>query len=150
MGRSKEAYYFSHDSNARHDPKIQQMRSEYKSQGYGWFWIIIEILRDQDNYKLEINSEYCWKALAREMDTSENKVKKFVEDCIEKFKLFDCDDDKKFFWSNSLLRRMAIKEEKSEKNREAAKQRWEKRVNVSKDKNDDNKGETLENEELPF
>ena len=50
----KDAYYFSHDSNARHDPKILEMRAAYGAKGYGWYWMIIEILRDQEAYRIKV------------------------------------------------------------------------------------------------
>ena len=47
---SKDAYYFPHDSNARHDPKIVAMTAVYGMAGYGYYWAIIEILREQKDY----------------------------------------------------------------------------------------------------
>lgn len=124
---SKEAYYFSHDANARYDPKILAMRSVYGAAGYGWYWMIIEILREQTDFKLEIN-KYTWNALAMQMqcnaDADADAIKKFVEDCINEFKLLKSDG--KFIWSESLIRRMKKMSEKSEKARKAAKSRWTK------------------------
>ena len=125
---SKEAYYFSHDSNARHDPKILSMRSVYGSEGYGWYWIIIEMLREQENHKIEI-TKYVWNALAMQTQCNADAMHSFVEDCIKEFKLLHSDGE--FFWSESLLRRMEFKTEKSEKARKAAEARWKK---SSKDK----------------
>ncbi|MBO1515710.1 DnaD domain protein, partial [Metabacillus bambusae] len=51
----------------------------------------------------------------------------FVEDCIKEFKLLHSDGE--FFWSESLLRRMEFKSEKSEKARKAAEARWKKSSN---------------------
>ena len=41
---AKDAYYFSHDANARLDPKNQAMICKYGMAGYGMYWIIIEML----------------------------------------------------------------------------------------------------------
>ncbi|MCL1633015.1 DUF4373 domain-containing protein [Sporolactobacillus sp. CPB3-1] len=49
----KDACYFIHDSNARYDPKILAMRAVFGMEGYGRYWCLIEILRDEDGYKLE-------------------------------------------------------------------------------------------------
>lgn len=49
----KEAYYFSHDANARNDLKCIKLRQELGMEGYGIFWAIIEILRESDGYKLK-------------------------------------------------------------------------------------------------
>lgn len=35
----KDAYFFSHDCNARNDPKILALRSVYGAEGYGVYFI---------------------------------------------------------------------------------------------------------------
>ncbi|WP_168198412.1 DUF4373 domain-containing protein [Crassaminicella thermophila] len=120
---AKDAYYFSHDSNARHDPKILAMRSVYGSEGYGWYWILIETFREQENYKLKI-TKHVYNALAMQMQCNAEQAQCYVNDCINEFELFETDGD--FIWSNSLLKRMQNKEEKSEKARKAAQARWNK------------------------
>src|SRR5699024_9452817 len=54
----------------------------------------------------------------------------FVHDCINEFGLFNSDGE--VFWSESLLRRMAIKEEISQKRKKAAEARWGKAKNKEK------------------
>jgi hypothetical protein len=127
----KEAYYFSHDSNARHDPKILLLRSVYGSEGYGWYWILVETLREQADFTLDKQGKYSFNALALQMHCNKDTAEKFVNDCIEEFELFDTDGDK--FWSNSLLRRMAMKEELSQKRKKAAEQRWSKKEEDTND-----------------
>jgi DnaD/phage-associated family protein len=134
---SKEAYYFSHDSNARNDPKILALRSEYDIQGYGIYWVIIEMLREQEDFKLP-KKNYIWNAIAMQVhsnDFAKEDAKSFVEFCIN-----DCDlfvDDEKHFWSNSLLKRMEKKNELSEKRAAAAKKRWQKPAKNKDSENDD-------------
>ena len=48
----KDAYYFSHDSNARNDQRLIKIRMKYGMEGYGVYFGIIEILREQENYAL--------------------------------------------------------------------------------------------------
>lgn len=126
----KETYYFSHDFNARNDPKILAMRSKYGSEGYGWYWMIIEILREQSEYKLEHNKYLCI-TLAMQLQCDSNALHNYVEDCINEYHLFESDGV--YIWSNSLMRRMEEKVTKSENAKKAAKARWNK---VSKDKKD--------------
>jgi hypothetical protein len=128
---SKDSFYFSHDSNARHDPKITAMRGVYGSEGYGWYWMLIEMLRESDGYKLDMQSKYIFNAFALQMQSDALQIKNFVQDCINEFNLFQSDGN--FFWSESLLRRMEFRDEKSEKRRKAANVRWEKERN-SKEK----------------
>ena len=116
----KDAYYFSHDSNARHDPKIVKMLTKYK-YGYQWYFMIVEVLREQADYKYNLD-EYYGNAIARELHEDGTTVVSFIADCINEFKLFASDGKK--FWSDSLLRRMKIKDQKSKIYRENAKKRW--------------------------
>lgn len=126
----KDAYYFSHDSNARNDIKISAMLSVYKAEGYGYYWITVENLREQSDFKLPFN-DYTFDMLAKQMQCRRIKVKKFIEDCLKEFKdlqghgLFESDGY--CFWSNSLNRRMKKLEEKRLTAKKNAEDGWEKR-----------------------
>jgi hypothetical protein len=104
----KDAYFFSHDSNARHDPRILELRAAYGAQGYGWYWMIVEILRDQATYKIKVKDS-IWGALALDLNADKNELKQFITDCIDQFELLSSDGN--YIWSNSLIRRMAKREE---------------------------------------
>ena len=54
---SKDSYYFSHDSNAHTDPKIIDLLMDLKAEGYGVYWVILEMLRNENGYKLS-NQDY--------------------------------------------------------------------------------------------
>lgn len=116
----KDAYYFSHDSNARHDPKIIQLKSKYGMKGYGWYWVIVEMLREQENYKLNLTDDLD--SIAIETMSEPEVISGFIGDCIKKFKLFK--KEHHYFYSQSLVERMKIMEENREKRRKAAKIRW--------------------------
>jgi len=124
----KEAYYFSHDANSRHDPKIVKMRTVYGTEGYGWYFMLVEILREQSNFKYKID-KYCYQAIAYELQCDCEKIEKFIDDCVKEFELFSCDGE--YFWSESLNRRMQIKVEKSKKYAENAKKRWKKNDSIA-------------------
>lgn len=133
----KDAYYFSHDRNARDDPKNLEMRSVYGSIGYGWFWILVELMSEQEGYKLGISSKYAYHGFASQMQCNPTEAEKFISDCILEFKLFETDSE--FFWSNTLLRRMGKAHEKSEKARKSAESRWQKKEeNANASENDAN------------
>lgn len=112
----KDAYYFSHDSNSRHDFKIQALRSVYGMRGYGMYWVIIEMMRDTEDYKLPLNQKIVHIALSRELECTPEEAKQFINDCIYEFGLFTADES--HFWSDSLVRRMEIKNVKRDANRE--------------------------------
>jgi hypothetical protein len=120
----KAAYYFSHDSNARTDTKIMAMLCDYKAIGYGCYWAIVEMLSEQDGYKLKLN-KLTFNAIAMAMLCDCDTINKFVNSCINEYELFESDGE--YFWSNSLIRRMEIKEAKRKKRSEAGKKGAESR-----------------------
>ena len=115
---NKEAYYFSHDSNARNDEKLLAVRMRFGAEGYGIYFMIIERLRDEsDNMSIK-----DYNILAFDFRVSADKVKSVIED----FELFEFTDDKKYFFSQRMLNNMKIKNQKSEKARLSAEKRWNK------------------------
>lgn len=116
MSHVKEAYYFSHDSNARNDPKISALINDFGMEGYGIFWAIVEILSEQENYKLKkFNKLYS--GLSRQLLLEENKLRSIIEAMLHDYELLLQDEN--FIWSASLLRRMNIREAKRQAKVEA-------------------------------
>ena len=93
---SKDAYYFSHDSNARNDLKVVKLRRSSGLEGYGLYWCIIEMLRESDRYELPIQDI---SAICFELRTNE-KLFDILFECQLLFK------GKKMFYSKSLKNRM--------------------------------------------
>jgi hypothetical protein len=85
-------------------------------EGYGLFWALIELLRNESNHSMRTH----YKSIAFALQTHEEGIKKIIND----FDLFVIENE--YFWSESLLKRMELKEERSEKARESAKKRWNK------------------------
>ena len=117
----KDAFYFPHDCNARHDPKILKMRSAYKIEGLGIYWAIIEMMREQENYLLPSDDDSI-SGYAEDLHCQSDLLTTFINDCVNKFKLFQRNGD--HIWSESLLRRMSKFDSKSAKARQAAFTRW--------------------------
>ena len=113
---AKDAYYFSHDSNARNDIKIKAMMSRYGYEGYGMYWAIVEMLRETKDYELPME-DYTFLALQQEFNGCSTDVQQYINDCINTFKLFASDDES--FWSESLKRRMGVMDKKREQARQA-------------------------------
>lgn len=115
--------FFSHDTNSSSDPKIKAIKFDYQMAGIGLFWTIIEMLCNEDNYKMK-KSILTYKGLQGDVDFD---VEKFINDCIT-YELFVCDDE--YFWSKSLLNRMELMEsaqtKRSEKARANANKKWAK------------------------
>ena len=116
----KDAFYFSHDSNAQHDPKMNRLIYSMGWEGYGLYWGIIERLRNEKDYTMQTDYE----CIANAMRTDSERIKSVIED----FDLFVIDDDD--FYSNSLMERMKLREMKSEKARQSAYKRWGKDANA--------------------
>ncbi len=108
----KDAYYFSHDSNARNDQRLMKLRMKYGPEGYGIYFMIIEILRDTENYTLNINDV---ESICFDIRSENDKVL----DVLKNYNLFQFEDD--FFYSKSLSRRMEKLDKIKEKRRESGK-----------------------------
>jgi DnaD/phage-associated family protein len=91
----KDAYYFPHFCVARHDRKIRRLRKELGIEGYGIFFMVLEVLREQIDFKYPIED---LDLLAEEFGTSEAKIRVVV--C--NYKLFEVDNDE-FFFSPKLI-----------------------------------------------
>lgn len=104
---SKDSYYFSHDSNARNDIKMVRVRRALGLEGYGIYFCLIEILREQKDFKLPLTSV---SDIAFELHTSEEKVKTI----IMAYDLFEIEEDTHFF-SARLLRSMLELEAKRQR-----------------------------------
>ena len=109
----KEAYFFSHDYNARNDVKIIELRFKFGWEGYGLYWAIIESLREQATYIYELNKVPI---LAHTLGYDSEKLLKLIDFCFEVNLLVK---KKTFFYSDSLMRRMAEIDEKRKKLSEA-------------------------------
>jgi hypothetical protein len=115
----KEAYYFPHDSNARNDERMINVRLKYKMEGYGIYFAIIERLRESDGY-MGVR-DYNNIAFDLRVDTS------VIKSIIEDFGLFVFTDDGKYFYSESLTRRMQPLENQKRQRENAGKKSAEKR-----------------------
>ena len=88
----KDAYYFPHFSNARQDRKVRRLRKELGIEGYGIYFMLLEVLRDQMDFKYPICDIDL---LADEFGTSEAKIKAV----ITTYGLFEFDNTDETFFS---------------------------------------------------
>tara|TARA_R100001082_G_C4341330_1_gene150276 strand:- start:421 stop:1158 length:738 start_codon:yes stop_codon:yes gene_type:complete len=106
----KDAYYFSHDSNARNDQRIMKVRMQYGMEGYGIYFGLIEILREQQDYTLYID-DLSGVAFDLRVDVE------VVSDIVLNYNLFKVEGD--LFYSKSLKRRLECMDAKKQKRVEA-------------------------------
>jgi len=76
----KDAFYFSHDTNAHSDPKIMILLSEAGIAGLGMYWILIEILHQEPEGKIseEAYKQYI-KFYTRISNTTEHDVNRIEQ-----------------------------------------------------------------------
>ena len=116
---SKDAFYFSHDGNARNDDKMIAVRMKYGMEGYGIYFAIIERLRESCNYMCIKD----YNIVAFDLRVGADKVKSIIED----FNLFSISEDKNYFYSQSLINRMIPLDNLKEQRSLAGKKSGEKR-----------------------
>ena len=96
---AKEAYYFSHDANARNDEKVLMLRAEHGMEGYGIYWALLEMMFESTDTTL---SHDKLRGLSVSYNVDITLLESVINTCISE-RLFVSDGDK--FWSESLLRR---------------------------------------------
>lgn len=114
---NKEAYYFSHDSNAQDDPKCMVLIDQLGMEGYGIFWALIEKLRNEKIFKLPLA---IIPSYAKRWSTSKEKI----DTVIRNYGLFEVEDE--FFFSQRLKRNMEYKIKIAKK---AAYEKWKNQSN---------------------
>ena len=93
----KEGFYFPHFSNARNDEKIIKLRRVMGIEGYGMYFMLLEVLREQESFKLHIDA---LEDLAYDWHTSKEKLAAVVSN----FDLFQVDSS--FFFSQKFNQNM--------------------------------------------
>lgn len=122
---AKDTFYFSHDYSGRNDPKLQKVLMKLGQAGKGVFWDLIEMLYEQDGYLLLSECESYAFALRTDCET--------INRLINDFDLFKKTSEN--FWSESVLRRLDQRDEKSKKASKSAKTRWDKANALKSDAN---------------
>jgi len=108
----KTSFYFNHDLGARNDPKLQEITMEFGMEGVGIYWCLVELLYEQDGYLL---LDKC-PSYAFALRCDEKKIRRIVEIAFE--------TDETRFWSDGVLKRIEITQEKRDKARKSAERRW--------------------------
>lgn len=122
---SKETFYFSHDYNARNDPKIQRMFMKMGFAGKGLYWDIIEMLYENEGRLMLSDIETYAFALRAQTES--------ITQLIHDFDLFVIDGGS--FYSRSVLQRLEKRNEKRAKATASANARWNKGTKPGKNAN---------------
>lgn len=127
----KKVNYFSHDTNARSDPKILNFRSEFGWEGYGLFWALVEMMFESDDSKIKFAA---LKGISFSFNIDITLLRNVIDCCVREG-LFASDEES--FWSNGVVKRKRQMEEEACKKSKAGKKgmeaRWGKSVNKQND-----------------
>lgn len=157
--KNVDVLYFPHDSNARRDPKIIALIADHGYEGYGRFWALIEMMREQKGC-LHTDKK-TMRAVAYELRMQTEEAEAFIKCLIEDYELLILENEQ--VHSNRLNKSIALLEEARENAQKAAEARWGKKraeaENADASKNDasaqENNADASKNEcdsnaNLPF
>jgi hypothetical protein len=71
--------WFSHDNDARNHPKMKALITQYGAAGYGWFWMLNEVIAESPGAALDISRRVNRLALAQDMGMPGEKLDEFIE-----------------------------------------------------------------------
>lgn len=118
----KDTFYFSHDYNSRQDEKIAFYLSKTGLEGYGVYWLLIELMHQTNDGKLTIA---FIEGIAYNERVDISVLKKCYNVAID-CGLFVCDDVK--FWSERVIRNKenlnSYREKKSIAGKKGMEKRW--------------------------
>lgn len=116
----KDAYYFSHDSNARNDPKVVKLRLNMGWEGYGMYWALLEICKDNNtgDHPWTLEAESLNQLVMMLLNIDKNKATTLIA-TLKTSGLFT--EEKGRFFSKSFVERMVIQDEKRRKSVENGK-----------------------------
>lgn len=141
---AKEAYYFSHDSNARNDEKVLCLRADYGLEGYGIYFVLVEMLHESSDSKL---SHSLIRGISHQLNIDITKLESVITSCIC-YGLLKSDGDK--FWSERVNKNKFVMKAKyddiSAKRSAAGRLGMQKRWSNNKSITNDNKRITNDNQ----
>lgn len=140
---AKDAYWFKHDAGAGRDIKMLELKSIYSHWGIGVYWEVIEVLREQNNYRFEVKKLQLLCSLIQCDDFT--KFNNFYNDCL-RIGLLNKDD--KYLYSNSLLDRMNKWEAKKRNGSEPKAK--SKRIKGNKRREEERREEDINKREIEF
>ena len=119
------APYFSHDEDARNDPKVTKLRTKFGMEGYGCYFALLEMFSTESSHRLDYSQEQ-FEAIAYDLHCTLD-IREFIDKCLE-IGLLQTDGET--FWSEAFNRRLeaaSVKaQRRSEKSQKAANARWKK------------------------
>lgn len=116
----KETYYFSHDYNARNDEKILELRSNFGSEGYGIFWMIIETMAENENAGIKSS---LIGGLSLGYGVTKDKLIEVINCCLSVELLYEKEG---YYYSKRLSSHKEFRSELSRNGTIGAQKKWKK------------------------
>jgi hypothetical protein len=105
---AKDSFWFKHDANARNDMRVIDLRAKHGFEGYGIYFAILEVMREQDGYRLPVSKRGH---LSIALGDGAQLISSVLDSCIE-CGLFESDGE--YIYSTSFIKRMANWEQKKQ------------------------------------
>ena len=127
---AKETYYFPHDYYARSDTKMEEMLDDYGSVGYGEYWMIAEILHEEEESRIELTERF-YRVRAKMARMAIDTYKVFIDDCCTKYELMKQQEGYLTIArvDRNKDKRVSVKIGRSEAGKAGAAKRWGKNSN---------------------
>lgn len=100
--RKNNAEYFSHDASLRNNLRVKALRNKYKSDGYAAYCILLEILTEAENFRIQ-NTDLQRTLIAGDIGIEEQLYQDIL-DFMVSVQLMSRNDD--FIWNEHLIERM--------------------------------------------
>lgn len=122
MANTKTQVYFPHYANNRNETKLLELRMDLGAAGYGVYFMLLEQLRMQDDYKCIIN----WKTMCYDFDCEEELIRSVIFDygLFNVYKLGEILSYESVDLNEYMALMEAKRKKKSEDAQKAAYARW--------------------------
>ena len=128
----KDSFYFPHDYNATQDPKLMIVISRCGLAGIGFYWIIIEVLHQQENGKITQEAYDNYLKLYYKFDENQGQhVLNTIQQVLFDVELFQKDNEGNIF-SQRVMKNKKYRKDITNKRSKAGKVSASKRKLYSK------------------
>lgn len=134
--------YFPHDTMAHADPKIRALMALYGTDGYAFYFIVLELVFRSDNGRITIGKLSEKTALAHAMCMKIKRFDQILETALE-VGCFDVNEyrDNSVLTSNGIYKRIGKIKDEREKDRKR-RESWKEKERSKENKELNNKRET--------
>jgi hypothetical protein len=138
---AKDIYYLKHDTNAHRDPKMMRLRAKYGNEGYGAFWVLAEMMREQEGGRC-LRSDAEVLALEIRFDC----LSELIDDCCA-WGIFECSEEE--YWAPRMVRDMEAYQKRKDSARIAGAIGASKRWHSNERKGEEKKGKKSKSPPTP-